>query len=935
MRYLSFFLMAVTLAGFLRGALAAEGSVKSIQDFETEDDLKVWTFKSQNDYHKDKPAFNPILVEDHVTSGKKAVKLAGNEYLTTGKFPGDWSGYDALEIDIYVEGDGTVGGSLLIGDKAWQEKKNTYWNRHNGTFNLKAGANTLSIPVNGLFRGEAGSRNNDIKANIDPAQIVRFDIGFTPRGNVAALYVDHIRLTKETRPAGILAFDFGPESQTVFPGFTPVTWNTVCGQDGAKAGLHQKGYAPNQARDDTFPTRLYQDFVEMNGFNFCAEVPDGKYGVWVVFDDCGYWGGEQAKHRRRSISNEGREVWVDDRGEEGPPDGLFRFEHIEPRPGVSLWDLYLKDLFKPARFEAAASGGKLTLAFKSDAGWSCKVAAVVVYPEAQKAEAEKWIAEVEARNRKEFEGRALYMNKAGTLEIPQAAKAQGWWLGFPELEENISFDDAPGKADGKFRRVAARGQRLSFTFAVRPLQDFGPVTFEAAGLKGAGGELSAAGVDLRYVMQLTNRGFNDIAYNLGPESLRRVAGSELKLDKNLTRQFWFTVHVPADAKAGLYSGAVTLAAGGLKIALPVEVEVLDLTLDEPDFDMGFFGYHVPGELPEARRAAAVRELLVLLKENGMNTVSGGPGINFKGFENGKPVLDFAAADAFFKAAREAGYTRTVHAYAGPGMVRGLHDGYVIGATGEKWAKELGKPFPEVVKLVWGAVKEHAEKENWLPVAYYFCDEPRVEETARKHVELMKAYREGAPWLKIGGGYSVHWGNSPLDLAIQDIFKTLTFSNLNTHGPKDMELAKQLGKDIYIYNQGTNRFSFGAYQWAEMRKGVKGRIQWHLLALHGYQYFDLDGREPDTAMVNWGRKEIHPTIHLHRCREGADDFRWAVTAFNLAEKKKGTPEADAALAFLESVNQQIGIGVRKLPKDWMGDEAFRAACIEHVRKLLAK
>ena len=30
------------------------------------------------------------------------------------------------------------------------------------------------------------------------------------------------------------------------------------------------------------------------------------------------------------------------------------------------------------------------------------------------------------------------------------------------------------------------------------------------------------------------------------------------------------------------------------------------------------------------------------------------------------------------------------------------------------------------------------------------------------------------------------------------------------------------------------------------------------------------------MINWGRNEIIPTLALARCREGADDFRFAVT-----------------------------------------------------------
>jgi hypothetical protein len=927
-------LAVLALAASTFAAQTAETRV--LVEFDQEQDIKLFEFKHENQYFKEKPAFRPSFSDQHVTHGSKSLKIAPNEYFMSFRLPKDWSGYDSMDLDIFVEGEDPVGGTVLIGDEDWQKKGNTYWNRHNGSFNLKPGANTLSLPVNGIYRGEAGSRNNDLKYNINPKAIIRLDIGFEPKGNVTALYLDNMRLTKESRPDGILAFDFGPESQTVFPGFTPVTWNTVFGQKGATAGLLRAGWGGNSARDDTFPTRLYRDFVEMRDNEFVATVPNGKYHVWAVFDDCGYWGGETCHHSRRAIGAEGKEGWVDDRGTDGPSDYLFRFENSEPKPGCSVWDLYMKDLFKPARLTADVADGTLNLRFTADAPWSSRVAALIIYPDSIKETAEKWVSEIEARNRKEFEDRAVCLGpKPKELTVPADAQAKGYWLGFPSLEQNVTFVDAPGPSDGKLARTAAKGQRVSFSFAVRPLKGGAgeAVALTATDLKGPGGTIPATAVDLRYVHQSLSRGFNDIAYTIGPESIRSVAGSLLKLEPNLTRQFWITVAVPADAKPGVYTCEVALTSGGLKLNLPLSLEVLDLKLDEPDFVFGFFGTHVPGGLTGERAKNAWRELFQIQKDFGMNTLSGGPNIPFKGLDaNGKPMLDFAACDEYFRAAKAVGFIREFHAYGGPAMVEGLHDGYVIGETGRGWEKKTGKTFKELLQIVWGAVKEHAEKEGWPPMAYGFCDEPRVIEAAQEQVQLMKAYREAVPFVKIGGSYSVRWGNEPLDKAIQEIFKTLVYSSLNEHTPTDLAKAKEFNKEIYIYNQGTSRFSFGAYQWAEMRKGVKGRIQWHLLALHGYQFFDLDGREPDTAMINWGRKEILPTIHFARCREGADDFRFAVTLYNQALRKKGTPAADAALAFLEDVNQKIGLGKGSAAQGWMGDEAFRSACIEHLKKL---
>jgi len=299
---------------------------------------------------------------------------------------------------------------------------------------------------------------------------------------------------------------------------------------------------------------------------------------------------------------------------------------------------------------------------------------------------------------------------------------------------------------------------------------------------------------------------------------------------------------------------------------------------------------------------------------------------------GKPILDFAAADEFFRAAKEAGFTRPLNGYGGPG-VSGLHDGYVIGETGRKWEKQTGKPMGELLALVWGAVRDHAKEQGWLDVQVGMTDEPRVLDQVKAQVELMKLYAHHAPWVNIGGSYSVHWDkNDPVEAGIREIFMTLKWSALNLHTQVDLDKAKEFGKELYIYNQGRTRYSFGAYQWAEMHKGVRGRLQWHLAALHGYQFFDLDGREPDTAVIRWGRAGILPTMSLPRCREGADDLRFAATLWNLAQKKKGTPAGDEAIAFLEGVSAQIGLNKNERPAGFMADEAFREECIARIVKL---
>ena len=888
-----------------------------VADFTVRAEMKNWEFKKGSQR----------LVDEHAAHGKQALAISANEYMATFRKQ-DWSGFDSLDIDIFVETDEPVAVSVLIGDDPWKAKGGTYWNRYNGTFNLSPGANTLSIPVEGLYRGEAGSRNSDIKANIDPKTIQRVDIGFrTKTQQNGTLYLSPIRLTKESRPEGVLAYDFGPESQVVFPGFTPVSWNTVYGQKGLKYGLRHSAGGPNSARDDTFPTRLYQDFVSMEGNEFCVDVADGVYHVWLMYDDCGYWGGEEARFRSRKVSSNGATVWSEDRGDAGATDYLYRFENIEPKPGQNLWDLYVSPLFTPKRFDVAVKGGTLKLHFESEGPLGSKVAALIVYPDAKNADGAKYVAEVEARNRAEFEARAVYMGPKG---MTPAHERLEW--GYIPLEADCPIHELPTHRE-PLKLVAARNQNVSLSFAINSQLDYPHVTLASTDLVGPNGAvIPSSAVDCRVVWQALHRGYNNIAYTIGGETIRAI-GADLKLEKDVTRQFWVTIHVPADAPGGVYSGKIKVRAEGLMMNVPIALDVVPVSLDEPDFVFGPFGVHVPAGISDTKKAA--RDLFALLRDYGMNSFSGGPDVRFSGLNaDGKPKLDFAACDDFMEAAKAAGFSKEITAYGGPGMVTNLHDSYVIGETGHAWEKRTGKTMGELLKIVWSAIDEHAKAAKWLPVAYEMTDEPRVTETCRAQLELMRLYRESVPFVDIGGSYSVDWKRSdPFETEMQNIFKTLNWSSLNLHGQTDLDKAKELGKRIYIYNQGTSRYSFGAYQWSEFRKGVRGRMQWHLLALHGWQFFDLDGREPDTAMVNWGRNGLIPTLKLARCREGADDFRFAATLWNLAAKKPDAPAGKAAQAWLEGLANQLAPGQNSAPKDFITDDDFRSGCAERIRALL--
>jgi hypothetical protein len=143
----------------------------------------------------------------------------------------------------------------------------------------------------------------------------------------------------------------------------------------------------------------------------------------------------------------------------------------------------------------------------------------------------------------------------------------------------------------------------------------------------------------------------------------------------------------------------------------------------------------------------------------------------------------------------------------------------------------------------------------------------------------------------------------------------------------LQEAAKLGKEVHLYNQGAGRYSFGLYQWSASRRGIKARTEWHLSALHGYQFFDLDGREPDVAMVCYGRDALYPTLTLERCRAGAQDFHLYHTLAQAVAAAKVEPagsgaDADraAALAVAERLLASLAVPLnqREPPADFRPD-----------------
>src|SRR5258708_37190596 len=110
MRKIIYAILALTACG----SFAAQ-EVKLLNDFETEDDLKLWDADGVG-----------TLSDQHATHGKKSMKVENGKSVKISR-PQDWSGYETLEIDCFVDGDAPVSMGVIIFDKACEAKR-SYWN---------------------------------------------------------------------------------------------------------------------------------------------------------------------------------------------------------------------------------------------------------------------------------------------------------------------------------------------------------------------------------------------------------------------------------------------------------------------------------------------------------------------------------------------------------------------------------------------------------------------------------------------------------------------------------------------------------------------------------------------------------------------------------------------------------------------------------------
>lgn len=457
--------------------------------------------------------------------------------------------------------------------------------------------------------------------------------------------------------------------------------------------------------------------------------------------------------------------------------------------------------------------------------------------------------------------------------------------------QDLSIKPVGGQPSTAARLFASPGEAEPFSFALRPHVRLAQVMIAAGDLTGDAGQIPAARLTVRSVGDYHGKG-RDVLIELGTPWDMAAWSKEL---------FWVTVHVPADARPGVYRGPVTVTAESKPVAtLDLEVEVLPIALEDPPWALGY-NYSSP------KNPAALAAHLADMREHGMTVVA--PLYNFH-----LPIHDDDTSEfgAFIDAYAKAGFRQPLYFATPMELTLGGLTGY-----GPIDSKRFQQKYIEVMR------KLHAEAQRHPAVPVFFSIGDELTNKGVRGVEyagkLARFVYEELPELAITSdmnGYKEVMAMAPwLNVA--------TFNNgwdgIDRHNQgrrlinRDfLTEVRKTGAIPWFVNAQSGRFPFGFFFWKMARYGVRGKVEW---------YWCL-GKNEKGSVVQLAGGQIRPTLDYENSREGIDDLRYVVTLERLVAKAKAAGRAPAETAAAEALLAKIADSIRD---DWtaytQGGETF--------------
>ncbi|MGA2497089.1 MAG: glycoside hydrolase domain-containing protein [Tepidisphaeraceae bacterium] len=316
--------------------------------------------------------------------------------------------------------------------------------------------------------------------------------------------------------------------------------------------------------------------------------------------------------------------------------------------------------------------------------------------------------------------------------LPQSSdKLALWWA--PSGWKISRERPAPTQESDGIRISAAKNETEAAQFVLRPEASTRNLAIRPGDLAGPeGASIPASAIEvLREQYVYTARPTDGTGtVDHWPDPLPPITGP-LTLEPSINHAFWLRVHVPRNARAGVYNGTIQLTADGVSVAMPLRVEVYDFALPDRMTCTTAFGFSPDNVFryqkidKDADKRAVLDKYLASFAAHHISPYNPAPldpiKVTWPDKKNPLPVFDFTAWDAAMER-NLARYHFNSFMVDIPGMGGGtFHERYEPELHG---FKESTPEYKAAFTAYCRTLQEHLRQKGWLSDAFvYWFDEP--------------------------------------------------------------------------------------------------------------------------------------------------------------------------------------------------------------------
>nr|MBA3708506.1 hypothetical protein [Planctomycetota bacterium] len=787
-----------------------------LYDFENPSELDSLREKAEN-------VALDIVQDNGVTHGRTCCRVVFKQgggfgvVILSGERVQSWSGYAAIAFDVFQERAQKTAVNVELMDGA----SRNYATRCTTETVVRPGRNTVLVPIDHAKRnGKEGRDWSELepqdKIDLDHLTQVKIFLQTPTEGGDLVWWIDNVRLLTESAvagpamhidlPIGSRAFAFGRSTPEVV-GFIPVPVGqafdaaTGFGFEGAAAPAMGKGW----------PDRLTgRGVLDPAGgeTRFTVALPNGDYRCWLA--------GGMAIDSEAVGANYALRVGDQTLFQDTPtPEQvrsdkyLYRFlpTPYSERPDALYVD-YIDRMYPTWDVRVAVHDGKLAIA--ATRFW---LSALVIMPAADDAGFTRLAAQIRAQRILAFTSSLTPDPQHKPVKQPGDGAAVAF---IPDTTTVFTPATAPSPSERSRRAydlAAAPGERIVFRLGLTVFETIGRCRFAVSALKGPSA-IPATAARL-YVMDYRVRGDAVQEAALRPQD-------HLDAEKGITWCFYAWLCVPDDAKAGDYTGTVTVTpASGVPWSFPLALRVHSFRLQPAAASLGMY-YDVPVD------AQTHRDQLKFMREIGFTATVLAPG-RITGVKDDRVQITFD--EAAYQRVKDAGFgsdPRQLQMGSALGPARTLARTYL--GFGARVDQQPGCELADarLKPLFIDYLRQFSEfvRAKGLAIAVEIVDEPR--EVPNPWNRTLADTITYADWMREAGiatGFVTPMGDSGSG---KDYTALIDHAGIiSTHAGKGSERLMRgtiaAGKPLWLYNTGMDRLSWGFYAW---RVGACGRWEWH-------------------------------------------------------------------------------------------------------------